>query len=631
MKRFLFLLLLVFIFNGMTGCGQNNSRNQDSVDKSHKNESFMAADISITEDSINNDKNKIIEQGKDSNNKLNVKEIVAPGDKIEENLFSAENYSLLPKLQGAKLNEKKKTVTQKEFLDIIRNPIAFAKISYSSGYGGLVCSRPRILLKYVLPDLESYESDFDNIEINYYDLPQGLSGNLRFTAVEDSVQGSLTSRGLLIDDEKNILLNIKNQNDIETIINAVQWKPQFSLKNIKVLFGYIREGTLKTVLSKDDTVYVIENDTLKLIDKRKTGDWETISGYAYDDNSINKEKNRLFLYQVNNRENRIRKIELLSNTVVYNYPLSNFPAKGEFLKIEHTALDLIYALTKEQEKLKIYSINESLINKSNEVRCTEESVQLGSIEHIWSYNAGRSDSIILFRKNEKYPVKMIYSSDLQYQSVKGNKTANPAQVSVIPQVTAEWGFAMSDIYSGKKPLLNITYKKLIQLFGLPGHIRTYKINLPAAGPDIFEYYYVAEYSGMEIEFYSGYQPKKLPSETDTTIRFDLTGNGPELDCGLKVGMTVREVTDRFGERRIYNLEADQSDTEKLIAEANELNDIKHVLISHKPSDMYNNYQKAMIIYADPDKFDESIKAQALVLLIKESKVDRIVFGYPTAD
>lgn len=631
MKRFLFLLLVIFILAGMTGCGQNNSRNQDSVNNSHKNESFMAADISITEDSINKDKNKIIEQGKDDNDKLNVKEIVAPGDRIEENLFSAENYSLLPKLQGAKLNEKKKTVIQKEFLDIIRNPISFAKISYSSGYGGLVCSRPRILLKYVLPDLESYELDFDNIEINYYDLPQDLSGNLRFTAVEDSVQGSLTSRGLLIDDEKNILLNIKNENDIETIINAIQWKPQFSLKNIKVLFGYIREGTLKTVLSKDDTVYVIENDTLKLIDKRKTGDWETISGYAYDDNSITKEKNRLFLYQVNNRENRIRKIELLSNTVVFDYPLGNFPAKGEILKIEHNALDLIYALTKEQEKLKIYSINESLINKSNEVTCTEESVQLGSIEDIWSYNTGRSDSIILFRKNEKYPVKMTYSSELQYQSVKGNKTADPAQVSVIPQVTAEWGFAMSDICSGKKPLLNITYKKLIQLFGLPGHIRTYKINPPAAGPDTFEYYYVVEYSGMVFEFFLGYQPKKLPSETDTTFRFDLAGNGPELDCGLKVGMTVREVTDRFGERRIYNLEADQSDTEKMIAEGNELNDIKHVLTSHKPSDMYNNYQKAMIIYADPDKFDESIKAQALVLLIKESKVDRIVFGYPTAD
>ncbi len=200
-----------------------------------------------------------------------------------------------------------------------------------------------------------------------------------------------------------------------------------------------------------------------------------------------------------------------------------------------------------------------------------------------------------------------------------------------PDGTVKWGFAMSDICSGKKPLLNITYKKLVQSFGLPAHMRTCKINSPADGPDTFEYYHIAEYPGMELEFYSGYQPKKQPSETDTTFRFDLTGNGQALDCGLKVGMTVKEVTDRFGDRNIYNLEAEEKDTEKKIEDTYELNDIKHILTSHKPADMYNNYQKAMIVYADPHKSDEPVKAQALVLLIKESKVDRIVFGYPTAD
>lgn len=607
MKRFLFLFLLIFILAGMTGCGQDNFR-------------------------IDKEKNKFVEIGKkDSTPPNNRGMTAAPGNAIEETLFSAENYSPLPELQGVKLNEKNKTVTQKEFLEIIRNPIAFAKISYSSGYGGLVCSKPRILLQYVLPDLESYESDFDTIEINYYDMPQGLSSNLRFTAVEDSIQGSLTSRGLLIDDEKNLLLNIKNENDTETIINAVQWKPQFSLKNVKVLFGYIGGGTLKTLLSTGDTVYLIENDTLELIEERETGNWKTLSGYAYDDNSTNKEKNRLYLYQVNSRENRIRKIEFSSNTVVFDYPLESFPAKGEIITIEHNALDLSYVLTKEQESLKVYSINEALINKSNEVGCTDESPQPGSIGGIWSYSTGRDDSIVLFRKNEKFPVKMIYSSELQYRPVKGKNTAGQAQVSDAPDGTVKWGFAMSDICSSKKPLLNITYKKLVQSFGLPAHMRTCKINSPADGPDTFEYYHIAEYPGMELEFYSGYQPKKQPSETDTTFRFDLTGNGQALDCGLKVGMTVKEVTDRFGDRNIYNLGAEEKDTEKKIEDTYELNDIKHILTSHKPADMYNNYQKAMIIYADPHKSDEPVKAQALVLLIKESKVDRIVFGYPTAD
>lgn len=621
MKKFLYLILLIFILSGMTGCGQNSFKGPGSINN---------AGISKTGDSIDKEKNKIIEIGKNGGTLPTGAGMAASVNKIEENLFSAENYSLLPKLQGVKLKENKKTVTQKEFLEIIRNPISFAKISFSSGYGGLVCSKPGILLKYVLPDIESYESDFDSIEINYYDLPQGLSGNLRFTAVEDSIQGSLTSRGLLIDDEKNILLDIKNENDTETIINAVQWKPQFSLENIKVLFGYIRGGTLQTVLSTDDMVYVIENDTLKLIEKRKTGNWKTICGYAYDDNSINREKNRLFLYQVNTSENRIRKIEFLSNTVVFDYPLDNFPVKGEIITIEHNALDLSYVLTKERGNLKIYSINESLINKSNEVGCTDESLPLGTVENIWSYNTGRGDSIILFRKNEKYPVKMIYSSDLQYRPVKEKETAGQAQVSAALDGTVRWGFAMSDICSGKKPLLNITYKQMVQLFGLPDHVRTCKINPPAAGPDTYEYFYIAEYPDMELEFYLGYQSKKQPSETDKTFRFDLTGNGQALDCGIKIGMTVREVTGRFGDRKIYNLEAEKN-AEKMIDETYELNDIMHVLTSHKAADMYNGYQKAMIIYADPYKFVESIKAQAIVLLIKENKVARIVFGYPTSD
>ncbi len=39
----------------------------------------------------------------------------------------------------------------------------------------------------------------------------------------------------------------------------------------------------------------------------------------------------------------------------------------------------------------------------------------------------------------------------------------------------------------------------------------------------------------------------------------------------------------------------------------------------------------MIIYGDPAKFEDSPLAKAVVLLIKDDMVDRIVFGYPTAD
>ena len=164
---------------------------------------------------------------------------------------------------------------------------------------------------------------------------------------------------------------------------------------------------------------------------------------------------------------------------------------------------------------------------------------------------------------------------------------------------------------------------MVQSFGIPDKVRTYKINPPATEPNIYEYFFSAVYTDIEFEFYPESEPEKQASDSDKTFRFDIVNKNLTLDCGLKIGMTVKEVIDRYGNREVYNLE----DT----AEKMELMDIKHVLTSHKSANTYNGYQKAIIIYVDPDKFDKPIQAMALVLLIKDSKVDRIVFGYPTAD
>lgn len=51
--------------------------------------------------------------------------------------------------------------------------------------------------------------------------------------------------------------------------------------------------------------------------------------------------------------------------------------------------------------------------------------------------------IVFFRKNEKFPVKMIYSSELQYQPVKGKNTDGQAQVSDAPDGTVKWGFGFT--------------------------------------------------------------------------------------------------------------------------------------------------------------------------------------------
>lgn len=63
---------------------------------------------------------------------------------------------------------------------------------------------------------------------------------------------------------------------------------------------------------------------------------------------------------------------------------------------------------------------------------------------------------------------------------------------------------------------------------------------------------------------------------------------------------------------------------------NDFSDIEHLLTLCKPEGLYSNYEKAMYITADYRKYDYDIMAKGLVLLINGNKVERIVYGYPTA-
>lgn len=110
---------------------------------------------------------------------------------------------------------------------------------------------------------------------------------------------------------------------------------------------------------------------------------------------------------------------------------------------------------------------------------------------------------------------------------------------------------------------------------------------------------------------------------DKVYRFDLTGDKVELDCGLKVGMTIDEVLNRYGERKVYDLTKTYTD--------NDFSDIEHLLTSYKPEGLYSGYEKAMYITADYQKYNYDIIAMGLVLLINDNQVERIVYGHPTAD
>lgn len=192
--------------------------------------------------------------------------------------------------------------------------------------------------------------------------------------------------------------------------------------------------------------------------------------------------------------------------------------------------------------------------------------------------------------------------------------------------SSEWKFTRDDIKIDEKDILGITYEQLVKTFGEPIETKTYKVNPPATEPDYFEYFYVCVYDGFECEFSTG-EIEKSPEPTDTVFRFDITSDKAQLDCELYIGIDTEELDLRYSINKIYKL----NDTESY-----DLNNIKHVLESYKTEGYYSEYDRAAIVYHDPESFEEPL-AKALVILFdddrggEENRVQRIVFGYPTAD
>lgn len=85
-----------------------------------------------------------------------------------------------------------------------------------------------------------------------------------------------------------------------------------------------------------------------------------------------------------------------------------FPSESKILKVKKQALNSNYVLTKEQEKYKIYLLNEESFILSKGIETDFNGVPFGKIEDIWSYRGiGTREYVMVFQKDEIYPIKMI--------------------------------------------------------------------------------------------------------------------------------------------------------------------------------------------------------------------------------
>lgn len=184
-----------------------------------------------------------------------------------------------------------------------------------------------------------------------------------------------------------------------------------------------------------------------------------------------------------------------------------------------------------------------------------------------------------------------------------------------------------------KAIEEMTFSEITEHFGEPIETRVEKYRYPAT--EEYSYFAVYNYDSIDILFdlkknadIDGIRP------TDRIWSFELTGNKYHIG-ELRVGMTVDEYLRKFGYSRKYSLEDidvfGSSDTNfySKIDEYN-LGALLRVLVILRPEGYYSEYQDVFYEQGTFLTKDGYLGSIGFALLIKNNKIDRIVYGYPTA-
>jgi hypothetical protein len=367
--------------------------------------SFSACSISNNEQKYN--KNELLEQKQSSNSSEDNKKQSVDQTQPKTSLFSPKNYKVISELEGKVLGIEQRIINDKELLRLINKPIAY------DGYGGFISSKENILLKITIDELQNIETEKDDIIIDCIDLPEFLSSNLELSKLFGHSKGNEIARNVIIDSKNNLLIVIDNAS--KKVIRAVQFDKSFELSKIKIIDGYYgNEGEEMLVTDEYNTLFILEADTLKIIKEIDMSNWKTIS--SYEDYTASGEE-FLYLYQVNG--NKVRKISTLDYKEVLSMDFNETPIRGEIQKISHEPVNLIYILSKFNDKNYIYITNEITMNFINVKENYDDGLPLGTIDGIWNYNEGQETILVLFdKKCSDIPIKFINTFANDWKELK---------------------------------------------------------------------------------------------------------------------------------------------------------------------------------------------------------------------
>lgn len=213
-----------------------------------------------------------------------------------------------------------------------------------------------------------------------------------------------------------------------------------------------------------------------------------------------------------------------------------------------------------------------------------------------------------------------------------SKTEKEAKTTVTQEEKKPLEFK-ENLLINNKPIINMSYNDVIKNFGKPIKFKIVKVLFPASDSQDYYYIDVLSYDGIDFEFELGNQKSMKPIENCKVWRFDLTNNKYNIGK-LRVGMSVEEYKKEFTGSKTYHIEDILDANRDVLSDTDSLylGCLRRILITSKPKDYYNtygevSYQQGVLVNKD----GENIEPLGFAILIKDNKIDRIVYGFPNAE
>lgn len=376
MKRGLFLLIIVILLNfcGCTGNYKEYSKQNGKLENKENNNTSV----------------------------LVTKESTTKNSKIIDDWFATGTFKEIKQLKSKIYLQKSEKVTKNKLVGLTKNPLGLSNWE-------LVTNNSKII-KYQFEDIEYFQKDGEK-DIQYYDMSEDISKDIFYSNLSDN------GISLIIDFSNNVIVFLKNEYEQKSVIGAYKFTSEFSLKDLVVLGGYKDKDGYKAVFSyKDNYLYTIDINSMKVVYKKRLNGYKFISGYVESNNNIGDEN--LYSYFINESENKIKKIKLPEEKVMFEMVIDK-RIQGQIKRIEQDGLGGIYILANMKDKQAIYFTDENdfkymLIKESDIDGKIFNSID--DTKYYWQNE--KAMYLILLEKTKNIPVRMIETDDLTWNELK---------------------------------------------------------------------------------------------------------------------------------------------------------------------------------------------------------------------